>query len=636
MSRRRALLALVPLAVVGALSTARAATPADGTVGPAKKTLTYTTATQFGSAFGVAGIEGVACPPASEDPADAVCDHYTLKVDVPESYWKDKHGGVAIEVPSSFYGYAYTPEGRLAAAADWNGDARTMTIPDASGTYEIRLAPYLAIGSDDVKVSFLSFPGADKPLSGDAFSAYHGQVITRQPKVKPQNKAIAYKGEKLAFRSTYVGRGAAEPTMGVDKKGAAFFVAAAFDALPNNPAGKNEPRTVILRSQDANRTWTSVQPPLVPGTPTDGHPATQDPYVYVDPDLGRVFNIDLTLAGSYLSYSDDEGKTWTTGAAISGFGANDHQTLFTGKLPLGLVSADPAFPKAVYYCVNQIDGSWCARSLDGGKTFANTGSPAFPAADPQASNGVPFCGGLHGHGVTDSAGRIFLPRGFCGAPELAISSDGGTTWNRVKVTNEGTNIGESGIQSSMAVDSKDNLYYVWYDDVHKLPYLSVSKNHGDTWSPPRMIAPPGVQAVDFPSIDAGTPGHVAITFPGSYSKDQGDITRPWFSFVVESTDALAQNPTFLSVAANPGGLADPIHRGDCDGRCGRMYDFLDVVVAPDAKGTVWATATDTCTKVASCSTKRVAGFASASGEHGASDSRDGVAMMQVSGPHLRG
>lgn len=636
MSRRRALLALVPIGVAAALSTAQAATPGSGTVGPAKKTLTYTTQIQAGSPFGIAGIEGVACPPASEDPADAVCDHFTLKVDVAESYWKTHHGGVNVVVPSSFYGYAYTPEGRLAAAADWTGDARTMTIPDASGTYEIRLAPYVAFGSSDVKVSFVGLPGADVKLKGDGFSAYHGKVVTRQPKTKPQNTPIAYRGEKLAFRSTYVGRGAAEPTMGVDKKGNAYFVAAAFDALPQTPANKNEPRTVILRSSDQNRSWQSVQPPLVPGTPTDGHPLTMDPYVYVDPELGRVFNIDLTLAGSYLSYSDDQGKTWQKGAAISGFGANDHQTLFTGKLPLGLVSADPAFPKAVYYCVNQIDGSWCARSLDGGRTFQNTGSPAYPAADAEASNGVPFCGGLHGHGVTDSTGRIFLPRGFCGSPELAVSSDGGTTWTRSSVINEGVNIGAQGVQSSLAVDSKDNLYYVWYDNTHKLPYLTVSKNHGQTWSPPRMIAPPGVQAVDFPTIDAGTPGRVAITFPGTLSKDEGDITRPWFSWVVESTDALSQNPTFLAVAANPGGLTDPIHRGDCDGRCGRMYDFLDVVVAPDAKGTVWATATDTCTKVASCSTKRVAGFASASGEHGASDSRDGVAFMQVSGPRMRG
>lgn len=635
MPRRRAVLALLSTAALTAIGLgASAATPAAGHVGPGKKTTSWTTSTQFGSVFGLAGVEAVACPPASQDPTDSVCDHYTITVDVPPTYWKSHHGGVNVLVPSSFYGYAYTPEGRLAAASEWTGDDHVMTIPEAAGSYEVRLAPYVAFGASKVTATFVGLNGADKKLTGDGFVAYRGTTLTRQPKVKPANKPTAYAGPRLAFRSTYLGRGAAEPTIGVDKKGAAFFVAAAFDALPNNPAGKNEPRTVILRSKDANRSWQSVQPPLLPGTPTDGQPVSQDPYVYVDPQYGRVFDIDLTLAGSYLSYSDDQGKTWARGAAISVFGANDHQTLFAGPAPLGLPTLDPAFPKVVYYCVNQIDGSWCNRSLDGGRTFQETGSPAFPPADPQAQNGVPFCGGLHGHGVTDSKGRIFLPRGFCGAPELAISGDGGATWNRVNVLAEGSNIGAQGVQSSMAVDPDDNLYYVWYDDTFKLPYLVTSKDHGLTWSHPRMIAPPGVQAVDFPTIDVGTRGRIAITFPGTLSKDSGDISRPWFSWVVESIDALGTNPTFLAVAANPGGLSDPIHRGDCDGRCGRMYDFLDVVVAPNATGTVWATATDTCTKLASCSTTRVAGFSSASGEHGASDSRDGVAFMQTSGPRM--
>jgi len=632
--RRRALLALLSAATLTAITLgAHAATPSKGHVGPAAKTASWTTSTQYGSVFGLGGFEGVLCPPASQDPADAVCDHFTLTVDVASSYWKSHHGGVQVLVPSSFYGYAYTPSGRLAAASNWTGKARLMTIPDAAGAYEVRLAPYFAVGASKVTATFVSAPGADKKLRGDGFVAYKGRTFTKQPAVKPQNVRTAYAGPKLTFRSTYVGRGAAEPTVGVDKKGGAFFVAGAFDALPKE-SPKNSARTVILRSLDANKSWQSIQPPPVQGVPGDGHPATLDPYVYVEPQSGRVFDIDLTLAGSYLSYSDDQGKTWSRGAAISVFGANDHQTLFAGPAPLGLPTTDAKFPKALYYCVNQIDGSFCSRSLDGGRTFQNTGSPAFPPADPAPANGVPFCGGLHGHGVTDSKGRVFLPRGFCGAPELAISPDGGTTWNRVNVLSEGTDIGAQGIQDAMAVDPDDNLYYVWYDSKYKLPYLAISKDHGTSWSKPRMIAPPGVQAVDFPTIDVGTRGRVAITFPGTLSSDDGDVTRPWFSWVVESTDAMSANPTFLAVAANPGGLSDPIHRGDCNGRCGRMYDFLDIVVAPNATGTVWVTATDTCTALASCSTSRVAGFSSASGEHGASDSREGVVFMQTSGPDL--
>jgi hypothetical protein len=215
---------------------------------------------------------------------------------------------------------------------------------------------------------------------------------------------------------------------------------------------------------------------------------------------------------------------------------------------------------------------------------------------------------------------------------VAVSENGGTTWREVQVLSEGSDIGAADVQTSIAVDAADNLYYVWWDDVHQLPYLSVSRNAGVSWSRPRMIAPPGVQAVNFPTISAGSAGRIAITFPGTMSNNTDDITRPWFSYVVESVDALSYTPTFLSAVANPGGLADPIHRGDCFGRCGRMYDFLDVVVDPS--GTVWGTATDTCTPLAECSVRRVGGYSDLTDEDGAAQSADGVAYRQISGPSL--
>jgi hypothetical protein len=629
-SRRRALItAVLGVAVIATTLGAQAATPAEGHLGPTQLTLTYATAMQVGSPTGVFS-RNVACPPGSIDPLNVVCDHYTLTVDVARSYWESHHGGVSVLVPKDFYGYAYTPDNSIAAASTWTGEPHLLTIPNAAGTYEIRLAPYVALGTSAVTARFVSYLGADTELSGDGFAAYYGTTLSKQPKRKPANTAIEYDGPRLAFRSTYVGRSAAEPTIGVDKDGNAFFVAAAFDGLPEG-APAQPARTVLLRSTDGNGSWASAQPPPLQGVPGDGHPVTLDPYVYVDQQYGRVFDVDLTLAGSYLSFSDDLGKTWTRGAAISAFGANDHQTLFAGPPVLGLPTTDAAFPKIVYYCVNQVDGSFCARSLDGGRTFINSGEPAFAAAEADA-DGAGFCGGLHGHGVTDSKGRVFLPRGFCGKPMLGVSEDGGTTWSEVPVLPEGSNIGAADIQTSVAVDAADNLYYVWWDDVHQLPYLSVSKTAGRSWSRPRMIAPPGVQAVNFPSISAGSAGRIAITFPGTLSKDDEDITRPWFSYVVESVDALSTKPTFLSAVANPGGLADPIHRGDCAGRCGGMYDFLDVVV--DRAGTVWGTATDTCTPLAECSTRRVGGHSDLTGENGAAQSADGVAFRQTSGPPL--
>jgi len=66
------------------------------------------------------------------------------------------------------------------------------------------------------------------------------------------------------------------------------------------------------------------------------------------------------------------------------------------------------------------------------------------------------------------------------------------------------------------------------------------------------IAPPGVHEVNFPTIDVGDPGKIAITFPGTTSTlGHKDLTRTWNSYVVVSTNALAANPLFLSNTANP-------------------------------------------------------------------------------------
>jgi hypothetical protein len=176
----------------------------------------------------------------------------------------------------------------------------------------------------------------------------------------------------------------------------------------------------------------------------------------------------------------------------------------------------PFFPKILYYCVNQISDAGCVRSLDGGLTLIPTATP--PYAEPVTTDPLAICSSLHGHGASDSAGRIFLPRG-CNVPQVAISEDGGDTWTRVNVSNT---IGADDRQTSVAVDTADNVYYAWWDDKHRLPYLSISRDHGKTWSTPLMIAPPDVHEVNWPTVIAGDPGKIAITFPGTTSSDSTD------------------------------------------------------------------------------------------------------------------
>src|SRR5207244_1491138 len=109
-----------------------------------------------------------------------------------------------------------------------------------------------------------------------------------------------------------------------------------------------------------------------------------------------------------------------------------------------------------------------------------------------------------------------------------------------------------------------------------------------------------------PSITAGDPGHIALTFPGTKSADRDDGARPWDSWVVVSTNALDANPLFVANIGNS--ATDPVHRGNCTGRCAGMFDFLDVVGSP-SDGTVWASAVDTCTAQDNCHTVAATGEA---------------------------
>lgn len=414
----------------------------------------------------------------------------------------------------------------------------------------------------------------------------------------------------LGLQTSYVGRKAAEPTMGVDSKGRAFYAAGDFDGTGGTTA-----RTEIFRSTDGGLSFQEVTP-QVGGV--DVPPTTLDPYVYVDQRTDRVFSIDLeALAGSYLAYSDDAGTTWSA-SAMAAPGVNDHQTFFTGPpsasslLPPSLTG----YPTVAYYCVNALVAVTCSRSTDGGVTFQPL--PSAPFSD---------CAGCQtGHGVVDSQGRVFLPKGAVpgtldpAEPQVAVSEDGGGSW---RVTNvAGRELQSGSRHTAVAVDAADNVYYVWYDATYQLPWMAVSTDHGRTFGEPMMVAPPGVHDANFPMVAAGDEGRVAISFPGSSVDAPNDATRPWHAWVMVTEDALASRPTFHAAPADDG--SDPLHRGVCNNRCSGMYDFIDLQVSP-LDGSAWATFTDTCTSLA-CRTQRRSGVAS---------DAQGVAVRTVAGPSLR-
>lgn len=548
--------------------------------------------------------------------ADPACDSFLLTVaePLPANYVVD----IAIDgqgTVDDFDLYVHDPGGVVVAeSATASGDEQVRLTSPPPGTYRVGVLAFLVVpGATYAGSADLSAAETDKPKGGGP-KAYEATEVTSEDYQAgaPTNRAKAFPGKPLRVAAHEVGREAAEPTIGVTASGTAFFAAATFDAVAGGLA-----RTETLRSRDSGESWQSVQPPL-PGDETTEPPATLDPYVHVDPDPGRVFTIDLYLGCSYLLFSGTEGDSWERNPLACGQPVNDHHTIATGQ-PAGL-DVTVGYPNTLYYCFNRVIDSSCGKSLDGGRTFLPAGT-AFLGEDPQAGG---FCGGLHGHLATDGEGRVFLPKGHCAFPWIAISENGATTFERVRINDF---VPTQGHEVSLAVDTADNLYAVWFDSRDHLPYLAVSTDHGRSWSRPAMIAPPGVREVNFPTITAGDAGRIAVTFPGTESADRDDQTRPWSSYqlVSLSADALADrdpdtNPLFVWTTAND--PDDPIHRGDCTDRCGGMFDFLDIQTSP-ADGSFWATASDTC--VGDCVTDPGAGTAEVG---------QGVAVHQTDGPSL--
>ncbi|MFO1533499.1 MAG: sialidase family protein [Thermoplasmatota archaeon] len=397
-----------------------------------------------------------------------------------------------------------------------------------------------------------------------------------------------------------------EPTLGVDGKGAIFFGMAGT----NGVAIGFDPD--VMRSLDNGTTWKSVGPRLPTGQSIP--PETNDPFIYVDPGTGRLFQFAMAPISvcSILSWSDDQGATWTTNPHGCGNSPPwDHQSMVAAK-PRGVPTV--GYPNVLHQCVNEVAGAWCSRSVDGGLTWA-PGTFAYTfqsfAKDALTSN----CSGssVHGHPVADQDGRVYLPTSMCGHfAVVAVSEDDGTTWTTVSTSD----IRPANADPTMAVDAAGNVYFA-FTDMNGTLRLTSSKDHGKTWAAPVQASPPGV-TTNIPAMSAGDAGKLVLAYPGTTDLakgfgSKGEDKARWDGYMTVALGAGdLRNATFLSVTVNP--ADDPLVRGPCGpGRCPGFADFMDVRVGPD--GRAYAAFVDACTE--KCATE---------GKSGA-DNNDGAAVL---------
>jgi hypothetical protein len=385
-----------------------------------------------------------------------------------------------------------------------------------------------------------------------------------------------------------------EPTIGVDKAGSVYVYPAigqdpVNEAVPDAPAWRRGP-IQMAASSDRGRTWQRIGPKVGPFA---SHPSTGDPYMYLDRETGRLFALDLTPFAecSYISYSDDRGRSWFNQPLVCGGVEDDFPSVFAGPPPPGVRTF--GYPNVVYYCYHiyaVVRGPSCSRSLDGGRTWI----PGHPAVsfDPSFLPYHPFdaiCavyGSITHGGVVAKDGTVYLG-GHCSQPMISISEDAGLTWRTIELPTSETDQGTIALD----LDSRGNLYVMWIDEDDRLPYLITSRDGGRSWSKPIKVAFPGLKESNLPAVDVTGPGHVAIAFLGSTNSPGPPFPESrydhvtWNGYIVISRDALSARPLFAAAPVNR--PDQPLDTEECGPAfCYGQFDFISVQTGPD--GTPWA------------------------------------------------
>ena len=387
--------------------------------------------------------------------------------------------------------------------------------------------------------------------------------------INAKNASLGY--ENLTGNSTpyitvgtYYGIGTTtfEPTIGITSTGGIHF----------SSYGGTGSGTMVYTSMDQGQTWNNMGP-FNPVFPDIGQvPSSNDPYIYVDKWTNRIVKFDMhALTAMFVEYSDDDGQSWSIPFTAEGYySPQDHQSIASTLDVNGI-----GFHEVIYvFCINtgsSAIGPQCSRSLDGAHTW-DAQRPGYPV-------GVPQCSGLHGHVAGSDDGAIYRGNPSCDGPAVYRSLDGGYTWTEHTITTEvQMQDGWHSHEVAVGTDSAGNLFASWIS-LDQMIWMAYSRDQGDTWSEPMMMAPPGINETGFPTIFAGDEGRVVVGYIGE-TFDGG-----WDGYMSVMTDAFAERPLITTVAVNA--PDDPLDSTeDCGNvRCGGFGDFIDVEI--DDEGRPW-------------------------------------------------
>ena len=546
----RSFLALTACASVCFLSpsASRAATPSSGTLTDSSGPLAYT-AGPFLVANPTAQANDDSLPTCD---ANTPCDDYTLTVNVAPEDAATMRIRVAVSWPNSradFDLYVLQNGVEVKSAAS-SADPEIALVPAVSGTYTLRVAPFLPLGQSFAgTITLEPIPTAPPP----------------DPGVKPRFKLYA--------APNGLGTDAGEPSMGINHAtGNVFF----------------ESYTQTLRislddcSSPAQDQWVDRSAP--------SSVTSLDPILFTDSKAHRTFVSQLVSGGGYglgcslSSYTDDDGETWIPSNGCGTPAGADHQTIGGGPFapPLTRDPQGPLYPNAAYYCSQGQASAFCARSDNGGLDYG-AGVPIYSLLD---------CTAIHGHIKVAPDGTVYVPNRNCsGNLGVVVSEDNGLTWNirRLPETESSENDPSLGIAS-------DGTVYFGFQNGDGRPRVAVSHDRGLTWQHDQDVGVAfDIRNTVFPVVVAGDPQRASFSFlgtstPGNFqAADFAGVWHLYSSFTYDGGEH------WVTVDVTPN---DPVQRGCVwlqggTNTCRNLLDFMDASM--DAEGRVLVAIADGCT-----------------------------------------
>jgi len=151
MATRRGVLSSVLMVGVWATvasGAALAASPSGASIGPGSRSARWD-----GKVFLLGATQSPSLCPLPQDSNNILCDHFKLTVAVSPSYWSTHSGGVSVSIhwassSDNFDLYLYDASGsQVAASAGSSGTSEHVSLPKASGSYEVRVVPKLVKNS---------------------------------------------------------------------------------------------------------------------------------------------------------------------------------------------------------------------------------------------------------------------------------------------------------------------------------------------------------------------------------------------------------------------------------------------------------------------------------------------------------